>query len=47
MRVIIFELVAVFALIGFAVIVWWPSALLVVAVAAGFAAWNLSRSVKR
>ena len=43
---IMFELLAVLALIGFAVIVWWPSALLVVAFAAGFAAWNQSGGKK-
>lgn len=47
MRTIMFELLTVAALIGFAVVVWWPSALLVVAAAAGFAAWNSSGSEKR
>lgn len=47
MLTIMFEVLAVVALIGFAVIVWWPAALLVVAVAAGFAAWNRSGSEKR
>lgn len=42
---IVLELLCVACLVGFAIIVWWPAALVVVAVAAGFAAWN--REVRR
>lgn len=38
------ELVCVVAAVAFCVVVWWPAALLVVAVAAGFAAWNRERA---
>lgn len=46
-KTVLLELLCVGAAIGFCVVVWWPAALLVVTVAAGFAAWNLSREVKR
>jgi hypothetical protein len=45
MVTIALELVAVAALVAFAVVVWWPAALLVVAAASGLAAWN--REVKK
>ena len=46
LRTILFELLTVLAAIAFCVVVWWPAALLVVAVAAGYAAWNSSRERK-
>ncbi len=47
MVTVLFELLCVTALVAFCVVVWWPAALLVVGVAAGFAAWNRSRGEKR
>lgn len=41
------ELICVVAAVAFCVVVWWPAALLVVSVAAGFAAWNANRKVQR
>ena len=40
MLTVLLELFAVVAVVAFTVVVWWPASLLVVAVAAGFAAWN-------
>lgn len=37
---VVLELLCVISLIGFCLAVWWPAALLVVAGAAGLAAWN-------
>ena len=36
----LFEVLCVVAMVAFCVVVWWPAALLVVAVAAAYAAWN-------
>jgi len=47
MRTVVLELLCVAAMVGFCVVVWWPSALLVLAVAAGFAAWNENRKGMR
>jgi len=47
MPTILLELVAVLALVAFAVVTWWPAALLVVALSAGFVAWNLNREGRR
>ena len=47
MVTVLFELLAVAAAVGFCVVVWWPAALLVVAVAAGLAAWNRERGVRK
>lgn len=47
MVTVLLELVAVLALVAFAVVTWWPAALLVVAFGAGFAAWNLNREGRR
>lgn len=44
---VLLELLCVGSAVGFCVVVWWPAALLVVAVAAGFAAWNESRKVSK
>lgn len=40
MITIFLELLCVAALVTFCVVVWWPAALIVVAVGAGLAAWN-------
>lgn len=47
MFTILLELLCVAALVAFCVVVWWPAALLVIALAAGFASWNRARGVKR
>ena len=47
MITILFELLCVAALVAFCVVVWWPAALLVIALAAGFASWNRSRGARR
>lgn len=44
--VALFEALAVAALIAFCVVVWWPSAILVFAIACGGIAWNLNRGQK-
>lgn len=46
-RTIILELLCIAGAVAFCVIVWWPAALLVVSVAAGFAAWNAHREEKK
>lgn len=44
---VLLELVCVLAAVAFCVVTWWPAALLVVGVAAGFAAWNRERGVRK
>lgn len=47
MTAILLELLCVASLVAFCIITWWPAALLVIALAAGYAAWNRSRQAKR
>jgi hypothetical protein len=44
---ILLELLCVVAVVAFCVVVWWPAALLVIALAAGFAAWNRERVIRK
>lgn len=44
---ILLEVLCVAFVVAFCVVVWWPAAFLVVGLAAGVAAWNRERGVRK